>query len=141
MNSTNQLEDSQTVASKNKNQQRRVMLYWVIAFALSQIASAASIRWLLPEGSFLVWPVAILPIAIAIPTIRSYLLLVRQMDELWRKIELESTALGFMTGFVFHFTVETLNNAGLPELWFNSTGAVLLLSKVVFQVVLARKYL
>jgi hypothetical protein len=132
-------DQSQTMSPRKRT--GRSMLKWVMVWAASVIASAAAMRWLIPEDStLLLWFVAIVPILISVGAIRSYVVRIRHLDELAIKIELESLAAGFGAGIAFSLAYLTLEPAGAPELWFDGTAMAMFAAKVYVQITATRKY-
>ena len=93
-------EDHSNKRNSRKKAQRN-MLYWAVAWALSLIGSAATIRWILADDNRLaILLTSLWPIAISFGALRSYLASFKNLDELSQRIELESLAAGFGAGIV-----------------------------------------
>jgi len=121
-----------------RNQQRFVA--WCLAWALAFVAST-----LLLDGGWLAagavtWGVAIAPTFLGFGVVWSYVVFVRQADELLRRIHLEALAWGFGTGALFMLGYRLLERAGAPELDMNDPLLVMVLVWALAQVLVARRY-
>jgi ABC-type cobalamin transport system permease subunit len=87
------------------------------AMSLYAVALVVSIRWLQhnpsPPWKYVIAVLPVLP-ALWIPIAAVRFL--REMDELQRRIQLESLALGFTSAAALTLTYGFLQNAGLPDL-------------------------
>ena len=73
-------------------------------------------------------------------TMRSYILFLRQADELLRKVHLESLAFGFGAGVVVMMSYRLCERLGAPKLDVNDAALVMLVTWIAGQVVGARRY-
>lgn len=62
------------------------------------------------------WMLAMIPVVLAVATLRLFLRLLRQADELMRKVQVEGIAVGFGAGAIFCVGSFTLEQAGVPGL-------------------------
>jgi hypothetical protein len=108
-----------------RNQRR--FLAWMLAGSLAYVGATLALkRQAVPRA--LAWALAGLAWLLAILAVRSYLLFLRQADELLRRIELEALALGFGAGAVFSLLYPLLERLGAPELGGYATPLVMMLS-------------
>jgi hypothetical protein len=113
----------------------------LVALALYTVALVASLTWLKAgiEGP-LKYAIAVLPVfpALAIPY--GALRCCQAMDELQRRIQLESLAFGFAAAAVATFTYGFLQNAGLPDVSWVWVWPVMAMCWIVGQLVARRRY-
>src|SRR3954471_22314684 len=113
----------------------------MVSLALYAVALVVSLTWLKAgiEGPWK-YVVAILPVlpALGVPlvTIRY----VQSMDELQRRIQLESLTFGFATSAIATFTYGFLQNAGLPDVSWVWVGPVMAMCWLVGQLVARWRY-
>lgn len=82
----------------DRRNERRVNIL-AFLWALGLIGTALLVAWPgLPD--WLGWPLAIVPATLAFLTMRAYLKLLREMDELLRQMQFEAMAIGFGTGLI-----------------------------------------
>jgi hypothetical protein len=116
------------------------MLLWSIIWALSLLGATAALRFVIPQGSLLIWPIALLPLLVSVAAVRSYLLVIKFSDELSRKIEMEAMSVGYHAGIIFCVGYISLEAAGLPTPFFAFTAVVIIFSKTLYQMRAIWKY-
>jgi hypothetical protein len=94
----------------------RIFTLWCFACALGFVAIAL-VRGLHPalQGPLL-WLLPIIPIALGLAMLRSFLRFLREADEFARKVQLEGIALGFGAGQLFCLGYFFFKQLGAPEL-------------------------
>jgi hypothetical protein len=113
---------------------------WSLAWAISFVAATFLLaEELVPAGPIQV-AVAVMPTILGLGAIWSYVVFLRQADELQRKVHLEALAAGFGTGMIFMMGYRLLERIGAPELDMNDPLLVMLLVWAVWQMVAARRY-
>ena len=99
---------------------------------------------LLIDGKFIAAPVGwLLTIASAglmLMAMRSYMLFLRNADELLRKVHLESLAFAFGAGIIVMMSYRLCERLGAPKLDVNDAALVMLVTWIAGQVVGARRY-
>ncbi|GEM_PF-1030994 len=97
----------------DRQNEKRVNIYAVL-WALSLIGTALVVAW---DGSpdWIGWALAIIPAALGILVLRSYLKLLRDMDEMLRQMQFEAMAIGFGTGMITGNTLVIID--GFPREW------------------------
>ena len=85
------------------------------------------------------WAVALAPNVLGITLLFSYLHMLREMDELVRRIQLEGLALGFGVGVIFATGYQLLERAGAPE-WGNEPVVIMMIAWIVGQLIAIRRY-
>jgi hypothetical protein len=97
-------------------QNMRAFSYWVVALAASLSAGTVIIeaRWLRPDSVGWVFPVAAL--LFAAMTVRSYVIFIRNTDELVRRIHLEGLAWGMGAALVFMPVYRLCERMGAPKM-------------------------
>ena len=94
----------------------RYVAVMCLSLALYSIVLVISLSWLKAgvEGP-LKFAIAVMPVMPALGVPLAVVRLLESMDELQRRIQLESLAFGFAAAAVATFTYGFLQNAGLPE--------------------------
>ncbi len=117
----------------------RVFASWMIG-AMSAFAAST----LLIDGKFISRPVAWLLTAITaslmVLTMCSYVLFLRQADELLRRVHLEALAFAFGIGMVVMMTYRLCERLGAPKLDFNDPSLIMILTWMAGQWIVARRY-
>jgi hypothetical protein len=91
-------------------------VWMIISLALYAVALVISLTWLKAgiEGP-LKYAVAVLPVLPALGVPLAVVRYCQSMDELQRRIQLESLTFGFAAAAIATFTYGFLQNAGLPD--------------------------
>lgn len=91
----------------------RRALWWMLAWAVSFVAVSFGIKesWI-PAGT-LRYVAASASILVGLAAVLAYVRLIREADELQRKIQLEAMALGFAGAFLGNFALALLQRTGL----------------------------
>ena len=112
-----------------------------ISFVLYAFVLVISLTWL-KSGVDLPWKyvVAVLPVLSALGIPYAVLRYCQAMDELQRRIQLESLAFGFAAAAVATFTYGFLQNAGLPEVNWVWVWPVMAVSWIVGVLLARRRY-
>jgi hypothetical protein len=113
--------------ARDAGNQRRFNV-WLLAAALAYLGATATLRWREAVPRALPWLLAGLAWLLAILAIRSYLVFLREADELLRRIQTEALALGFGAGAVLSLLYPLLEGLGAPALDGNMTVLVMMLS-------------
>lgn len=112
--------------ARDRRNLRRVNL-WLPAAALAYAAAMAAQRWL--RGiSWVPWLFAGLSVLCTVQAVRSYLVFLREADELLRRIQTEALALGFAAGAAFALIYPLLEQLGAPVLGGNGIFVVMMFS-------------
>jgi len=99
--------------ARDRRNARRAM-WWLLGWAVSFVAVRLGLEHrVLPEGLVSDLAVAV-PIALGLIAVLAYVRLIRQADELQRKIQLEAMALGFGGAFLGNFGLDLLHQVGVP---------------------------
>jgi hypothetical protein len=128
--------------ARDRRNERRVNL-WLPAAALAYAAATAAQRWheSLPRAlpwlqrfpglqtlHWLTWLLAGLATLCTVQAVRSYLVFLREADELLRRIQTEALALGFGVGAAFSLLYPLLAQLGAPDFGGNGIFVVMMLS-------------
>lgn len=97
---------------KDRRNARRA-LWWLLAWAVSFVAVSFGLKEAWMSGSVARYAAVSLSIVIGLVAVLAYVRLVREADELQRKIQLEAMALGFGGAFLGNFALALLQHAGL----------------------------
>lgn len=99
---------------------------------------------LLIDGKFIPaaagWVLVAATAAVMLAAMRSYMIFLRQADELLRKVHLESLAFGFGAGIVVMMSYRLCERLGAPKLDVNDAALVMLVTWVGGQWFGARRY-
>jgi hypothetical protein len=101
---------------------------WLLAAMLAYAGATAALRWRVSVPRPLPWLLAGLAWLLALLAIRSFLVFLREADELLRRIQTEALALGFGLGAVFSLLYPLLEGLGAPKLDGSTTALVMMLS-------------
>lgn len=114
----------------DRRHERRI-LYWTLAWSVLFVLAAMALKFDWVEPGL---PATLLTLATAIPGIGvllAYVRLLREGDELRRKIEMEALALAFGVGVLGGLTYELVGEAGwLPEADVNNLLVGMILTYV-----------
>ncbi len=94
----------------------RIFTVWTFVWALSFVAATFLLVDEIVARAPLTWLVALVPTALGLQTVRSYVRFLRAADELLRKVHLEGLALGFGAGVIFVMGYGLLEHIGAPAL-------------------------
>ena len=112
---------------------------WMIG-AMVTFAAAT----LLIDGKFINpaagWAITIACAVLMVVAMRSYILFLRQADELLRKVHLDALAFAFGTGVVLMMAYRLCERLGAPKLDVNDAALVMLLTWMAGQWIGARRY-
>lgn len=122
--------------SDRRNQRWFIALF--AAWALSFVGANRALR-LDTLQSPTSWLVAIAPVVLGLVAVFLYLRMLRGMDELMRRVQLEGLALGFGVGVVFVAGYGLLELAGAPG-WGNKPLAVMMFAWTAGQMLAIRRY-
>ena len=99
---------------------------------------------LLIDGKFIpasvAWTVTGITALLMVMSMCSYMLFLRQADELLRKVHLDALAFAFGTGVVVMMTYRLCERLGAPKLDFNDASLVMMLTWMAGQWIGARRY-
>jgi len=101
---------------------------WLLAAMLVYLGATAAVRWRESVPAALVWSLVGLAGLLAIQAARSYLVFLRSVDELRRKIETEALAFGFAAGAALSLFYPLLEGLGAPRLDGDVAAAVMMLA-------------
>ena len=117
----------------------RVYNGWMIG---AMVAFAAAT--LLLDGKFINapagWAITIACTVLMVLAARSYILFLRQADELLRKVHLDALAFAFGAGVVMMMAYRLCERLGAPKLDVNDASLVMLLTWMAGQWIGARRY-
>jgi hypothetical protein len=113
----------------------------LISLALYTVALVVSLTWLQAgvEGPWK-YAIAVLPVLPALGVPFAVVRYCQAMDELQRRIQLESLAFGFAAAAISTFTYGFLQNAGLPDVSWVWVWPVMAMCWIVGQLVARRRY-
>jgi len=119
----------------------RYVAVMCLSLALYSIVLVISLSWLKAgvEGP-LKFAIAVMPVIPALGVPLAVVRLLESMDELQRRIQLESLAFGFAAAAVATFTYGFLQNAGLPEVNWVWVWPVMAVSWIVGVLLARRRY-
>jgi hypothetical protein len=119
----------------------RYVAVMCLSLALYSIVLVISLSWLKAgvEGP-LKFAIAVMPVMPALGVSLAVVRLLESMDELQRRIQLESLAFGFAAAAVATFTYGFLQNAGLPEVNWVWVWPVMAVSWIVGVLLARRRY-
>jgi hypothetical protein len=106
------------IRGQTEADQRNLRLIWIwtavwgISFSAAMIALKSNPQL---QGPF-AWLLAVIPIVLGVPTVRTYLRFLREADEFMRKVQLEGIAIGYAVGSLACIGYHTLEHVGAPEL-------------------------
>ncbi len=121
-----------------QNQYRFVV--WLFGWSITFVLAAQLLKRDPGLAPWLKWAVAILPSAIGIGVVRSYLRFLRMADELMRKVQLDGLAIGFGAGVLFVAGYPLLVGAGAPRLDMSDTMLVMMVAWAFGQLLSMRRY-
>jgi hypothetical protein len=101
---------------------------WLLAASLAYVAATAALRFRSGLPSLVPWLAVGLAVGLFALAIRAYLQFLRAADELQRRIETEALAIGFAAGTAFSLLYPLFERLGAPELGWQATPLVLMLS-------------
>lgn len=121
---------------RNSRRLTFLTLAWAVVFLVCLYALT---RW---EAFLGVWqyPLAALPPLFLLAVIGAFVRFIRQADELTRKIQLESLAIGFGAGLWFVFTWGILEQVGVPKLDISDSIIAMVLAYAVNVTRMHRRY-
>ena len=119
----------------------RYVVTMLICLTLYTVALVVSLTWLKAgvEGPWK-YAIAVLPVLPALGVPFAVVRFCQAMDELQRRIQLESLAFGFAAAAVATFTYGFLQNAGLPEVNWVWVWPVMAVSWIVGVLLARRRY-
>ena len=115
---------------------------WFVALLVAWALSFRGATWALRPGTLqspTSWLVAAAPVVLGLVAVFLYMRMLRGMDELMRRVQLEGSALGFGVGVVFVAGYGLLELAGAPG-WGNQPLAVMLFAWTAGQMLAIRRY-
>jgi hypothetical protein len=106
------------IRGQTETDQRNLRMVWVwtFAWAASFVAVTFALKLNAQLEGPLAWLLAMIPIAVGVPTVRTYLRFIREADEFMRKVQLEGIAIGYAVGSLACIGYQTLRQIGAPEL-------------------------
>ena len=129
---------SSGTATDRRNQMRFVG--WCLAWAITFVAGT----WLLKsEYEFSPsarWAIALIPNAIGVMTVLSYMKFLRMADELMQKIQMKGLAFGFGAGVIFALGYQIMEHAGAPQAGINDALLVLTIGWMLGQIIATWRY-
>ena len=119
----------------------RYAVTMLISLALYAVALVVSLTWLKAgvEGPWK-YVIAVLPVLPALGVPFAVVRYCQAMDELQRRIQLESLAFGFAVAAIATFTYGFLQNAGLPDVSWVWVWPVMAMCWILGQLVARRRY-
>lgn len=117
----------------------RVFTGWMVG-AMLAFAGAT----ILIDGHFISasagWVLTVGTAVLMLFTMRSYIVFLRQADELLRKIHLEALAFAFGAGMVVMMAYRLCERLGAPKLDINDGALVMMLTWIAGQIIGSRRY-
>lgn len=126
------------IGSESDRRNQRWFVALLVAWALSFAAATRTLR-LDTLQTPTTWLAAIAPVVLGLVAVFLYLRMLRGMDELIRRVQLEGLGLGFGVGLVFVAGYGLLELAGAPG-WGNTPVAVMLFAWTAGQMLAIRRY-
>lgn len=112
---------------------------WMLAATVTFIAAT-----LLIDGSFIPpaggWAITIVTAGLLLMTVCTYMIFLRQADELLRKVHQEALALGFGIGVVLMMVYRLCERLGAPKLDVNDAALVMVVTWIAAQFIGSRRY-
>lgn len=102
--------------TQNDKRNARIFTAWTFVWALSFVAATFLLAGEIVVTAPLTWLVALVPTALGLQAIRSYVYFLRGADELLRKVHLEGLAIGFGAGVIFTMGYGLLEHIGASAL-------------------------
>ena len=130
----------QTMCSGTEPRNQYRFTGWCLAWAVTFITT----HWVLkqdfglPTSATLV--IVLVPIVVGFFALSTYTRFLRATDELVRKIQMESLAIGFGSGLVFALCYPLFEYLGAPPLAFDNVTMALIVGFVVGQVQAMKRY-
>lgn len=123
---------------------RRRFYVWLFATMLAYLSATAALRWResFPGalGRLFPWVLVGLALVLGVQATRSYMVFLRRVDELLRKIETEALALGFAAGAAVSLFYPLLESLGAPKLDGEATAVIMMLAAGVGHWLGLRRY-
>lgn len=120
-------------------QNYRAFTGWMVG-AMLAFAGAT----ILIDGNFISaaagWVLTVGTTVLMLFTMRSYIIFLRQADELLRKIHLEALAFAFGAGIIVMMGYRLCERLGAPKLDINDAALVMMLTWIAGQVIGSRRY-
>ena len=110
-------------------------LVWAVAFVAATWGSQTP-----GLGGAAPWLVAALPAALSVAMFVAYLRFVQQADELVRRVQLESLAVGFGAGVLLAVGYPLFAAAGAPPLDVSAAAVVMMLAWAIDQITASARY-
>ncbi len=118
----------------------RIFSRWFIAAMMSFITATILLSEKILEPGPVAWVLTAVTIALLGMTVRSYVLFIREADELLRKIQLEALAIAFGATVVFMMGYRLCERLGAPKLDINDPMMVAAIMFAVWQWVGVQRY-
>jgi hypothetical protein len=118
----------------------RAIWFWCFAWAVSFSAVMITLEAYPQLNRTVAWLLGIIPLALGIPSVNSFLRFLRQADEFQRKVQLEGIAIGFGAGSVFCIGSFALEHAGAPQLPLIVAVVPMMLGWAVGSFIVAARY-
>lgn len=113
-------------AADRRNQLR--FTAWVFAWGASFVAATQLLKSASELSAPLTWLIILLPNALGILALLSYLNFLRNTDELVRQIQLEGLAIGFAVGVLGSWSYSLLAAIGAPDITPVDMSAIMMVS-------------
>jgi hypothetical protein len=104
---------------------RRFQL-WMLAAALGYIGATSALRWRASLPTVVVWLILAGDVLLGAQVARSYIVFLRQADELLRRIHTEALALAFVLGAAFSVFYPLLVMLGAPDLGGHAVAVLMM---------------
>jgi len=118
----------------------KIFNWWSIGTAIAFAGTTLLLAGHWIERGPIAWGLAILSVAAAFMMVRSYMVFLRNADELLRKIQLEGLALGFGAGALFMLGYRLFERLGAPKLDMVDPLPVMVVFWAVGQYIGHRRY-
>lgn len=106
------------IRGQTQAEQRNIRAVWIwsLVWAVGFSAVMMTLRAFPQLEGATAWLIAMIPIALAVPSLLAHLRFIREADEFIRMVQLHGIAIGFATGFLFCMGYQALEQVGAPKL-------------------------
>ena len=106
------------IRGQTETEQRNIRAVWIwtLVWAIGFCAVVTILESFPQLKGLPAWLIAVIPIALIIPSLLSQVRFIREADEFMRKVQLQGIAIGFAACFLFCLGYYALEQAGAPRL-------------------------
>lgn len=113
---------------------------WVLAWGVSFVIATKLLKSADQIATPLTWLIILVPNALGITALVSYLNFLRHTDELMRKFQMEGLAIGFAAGVLGSWGYSLLTAVGAPEISAVDLSAIMMVAWALGQVYAMWRY-